>query len=170
MVKASLRTTLMIPTGLLRLFVTILLLICLISIPNNASAAVTVEKISEAALDELIYSGKKKIVVTFMAAWCGPCIDELPTLNKLHQKYRAQGFQLIGISIDLEGPQAMQPIIDKLKIGFPVYWYGESAIQKYSIFAIPMIMWVKDGQIIEKLPGRRSQKELDKKVRQFLAQ
>ena len=165
---ASFKTTLMKPTGRLRRIKAILLLICLIAIPTNASAAVTVEKISEAGLDGLIYSGKNKIVVTFMAAWCGPCIDELPTLNKLHQKYKAQGLKLIGVSIDLEGPQAMQPIIDKLNIGFPVYWYGESAIQKYSIFAIPMIMWVKDGQIVEKLPGRRSERDLEKKIRKFL--
>jgi thioredoxin-like negative regulator of GroEL len=134
----------------------------------DATDAVTVEKISEAALDELIYSDQKKLVVTFMAAWCAPCIDELPALNKLHQKYSAKGLNLIGISIDLEGPRAMQPIIDKLKIGFPVYWYGETAIQKYSIFAIPMIIWVQDGRIVERLPGRRSEKELDKKIRKFL--
>jgi thiol-disulfide isomerase/thioredoxin len=162
--------TLMKLLGRRRIFTAIFFSIFLISIQNNANAGVTVQKISEAALDELIYSDQKKIVVTFMAAWCGPCIDELPALNKLHQKYRAQGFKLIGISIDLEGPQAMQPIIDKLKIGFPVYWYGESAIQKYSIFAIPMILWVKDGRVVEKLPGRRSQRELDKKIRLFLAQ
>ena len=145
------------------------LIISLLSIQINANAGVTVEKISEAALDELIYSGNKKIVITFMAAWCGPCIDELPTLNKLYQNYKARGFKLIGVSIDIEGPQAMQPIIDKLKVDFPVYWYGETAIQKYSIFAIPMIYWVQDGKIVEKLGGRRSEKELDKKIRKFLA-
>ncbi len=75
---------------------------------------------------------------------------------------------MIGISIDLEGPQAMQPIIDKLKVGFPVYWYGESAVQKFSIFAIPMIFLVKDGRIVEKLPGRRPERELDRKIRDFL--
>ncbi|MGD8466993.1 MAG: TlpA disulfide reductase family protein [Desulfobacterales bacterium] len=144
-----------------------LLVVALLSIYDDATAGVTVEKISEAALDELIYSDQKKLVVTFMAAWCGPCIDELPALNKLHQKYSAKGFNLIGISIDLEGPQAMQPIIDKLKIGFPVYWYGETAIQKYSVFVIPMIIWVKDGRIVERLPGRRSERELDKKIRKF---
>lgn len=147
-----------------------LLLIALLSINVNANAGVTVQKISESALDELIHSGNQKVVITFMAAWCGPCIDELPVLNKLYNKYRAKGLKLIGISIDLEGPQAMQPIINKLKVGFPVYWYGESAIQKFSIFAIPMIYWVKDGRIIEKLPGRRSEKELDKKIRKFLDQ
>ena len=108
------------------------------------------------------------MAVTFMAAWCGPCIDELPVLNKLYQKYKTQGLNLIGISIDLEGPHAMQPIIDKLKVDFPVYWYGESAVQKFSIYAIPMIYLVKDGQIVEKLPGRRPGRELDRKIREFL--
>ena len=145
-----------------------LLFVLFISIHPDAGAAVTIQKISESALDELINTRNNKMVVTFMAAWCGPCIDELPVLNKLYQKYEPQGLNLIGISIDIEGPRAMQPIIDKLKVDFPVYWYGESAVQKFSIYAIPMTYLVKDGQIIEKLPGRRTGKELDKKIRQFL--
>ena len=147
-----------------------LLVMVFFIIHTDASAADTIQKISEPALDELITTPNHKMVVTFMAAWCGPCIDELPVLNKLFQKYKAQGLKLIGISIDLEGPRAMQPIIDKLKIDFPVYWYGESAVQKFSLFAIPMIFWVKDGRITEKLPGRRSRRELDKKIRKFLAE
>jgi thiol-disulfide isomerase/thioredoxin len=139
-------------------------------IHTDASAGGTIQKISESALDELINAGNNKLVVTFMAAWCGPCIDELPVLNKLYQKYKTQGLNLIGISIDLKGPQAMQPVVDKLKVGFPVYWYGESAVQKFSLSAIPMIFWVKNGRIVEKLPGRRSKKELDKKIRKFLAE
>jgi thiol-disulfide isomerase/thioredoxin len=139
-------------------------------IHTDASAGGTIQKISESALDELINAGNNKMVVTFMAAWCGPCIDELPVLNKLYQKYKTQGLNLIGISIDLKGPQAMQPVVDKLKVGFPVYWYGESAVQKFSLSAIPMIFWVKNGRIVEKLPGRRSKKELDKKIRKFLAE
>ena len=134
----------------------------------NVGAGVTIQKISESALDELIKAENNKILITFMAAWCGPCIDELPVLNKLYQKYKSQGLKLIGISIDLEGPKAMQPIVDKLKISFPIYWYGDSAVRKFSLFAIPMIFLVKDGRVIEKLPGRRSEKVLNKKIRKFL--
>ena len=148
----------------------VLLFIISLSIHADAGAAVTIQKISESALDELIKAGNNKILITFMAAWCGPCIDELPVLNKLYQKYQKQGLKLIGISIDLEGPKAMQPIVDKLKISFPIYWYGDTAVQKFSLFAIPMIFLVKDGQIIEKLPGRRSEKVLNKKIREFLKQ
>ena len=147
-----------------------LIFVFFISIHPDAGAAVTIQKISESALDELINTRNNKMAVTFMAAWCGPCIDELPVLNKLYQKYKTRGLNLIGISIDLEGPRAMQPVIDKLKVDFPVYWYGESAVQKFSIYAIPMIYFVKDGQIVEKLPGRRTGKELDKKIRKFLAE
>lgn len=154
----------------LRLPTIALLLLFFFSGNLDASTGVTVEKISESALDELIKSKNNKMVVTFMAAWCGPCIDELPSLNKIYQKYKTQGLTLIGISIDLEGPQAMQPIIDKLQVRFPVYWYGEAAVQKFSLFAIPMIFLVKDGQVIEKLPGRRSEKELNKKIHVFLSE
>jgi thiol-disulfide isomerase/thioredoxin len=150
------------------LFTAFLTFIIFLSVPTNAGAGVTIQKISESALDELIKADNNKILITFMAAWCDPCIDELPVLNKLYQKYKTQGLKLIGISIDLEGPRVMQPIVDKLKISFPIYWYGESAVQKFSIFGIPMIFFVKDGQIVEKLPGRRPEKELNKKIRGFL--
>ena len=152
-----------------RLFTAALLFIISLSINVDAGSGVIVQKISEAALDELIHAKNNKILITFMAAWCGPCIDELPALNKLYQKYEKQGLKLIGISIDLEGPKAMQPIVDKLQVVFPVYWYGESAVQKFSIYAIPMIFFVKNGRIVEKLPGRRSEKELNKKIREFLS-
>ena len=151
-----------------RIYIIALLFITLLIIHVNANAGVTVQKITEAALDELIQASNNKMVVTFMAAWCGPCIDELPTLNRLYKKYSGRGLKFIGISIDIEGPRAMQPIIDKLKVGFPVYWYGEPAIQKYSIHAIPMVYLVKNGQIIEKLPGRRSERDLEKKIRRIL--
>ena len=149
---------------------TALLIIVHFIMNTGADAAVSIQKISEPALDEMIGARNNKVVISFMAAWCGPCIDELPVLNKLYRRYKDRGLNLVGISIDLEGPQVMQPIIDKLKVDFPVYWYGESAVQKFSIFAIPMIFWVKDGQIVEKLPGRRPGRELDKKIRKFLAE
>ena len=151
-------------------FIAVLVILCSVNATPQAGPAVTIEKISESALDVLINARNNKIVVTFMAAWCGPCIDELPALDKLYKKYKEKGLKLIGISIDLEGPRAMQPIIDKLQVSFPVYWYGDPAVQKFSLFAIPMIFLVKDGQVVEKLPGRRSEKALNKKIREFLSQ
>ena len=83
---------------------------------SGSETGVKVQPIDEAALDSLIGNQNNTLVVTFMAAWCGPCIEELPALNKLYRKYRAQGLKLIGISIDLAGAAAMQPVNTQLKI------------------------------------------------------
>lgn len=133
-----------------------------------ASASVTIQPIEETKLDELINGGDGRLVVTFVAAWCPPCIDELPILNKLYHKYKNRGLKLIGISIDLEGPGALQPIIAKLKIDFPIYWYGEKGVQKFKLNAIPMLFFIKDGEVVDKLYGRRPEGQLNKRFKEFL--
>ena len=127
-----------------------------------------VNPIEEAALDELINDRENRLIISFMAAWCGPCIDELPALNKMYLKYKDKGLKLVGISIDFNGSAAMQPTITKLKIKFPIYWYGEKAIQKFNLSAIPLLLVIKQGKIVERLPGLRSEQFLEKKVSELL--
>ena len=148
---------------------TVILGVCCFAIDaSGADAGVVVQPIEEAALNDLIHNTDNTLMVSFMAAWCGPCIDELPALNRLYRKYKDQGLKLIGISIDFAGAAAMQPIITKLKIEFPVYWYGEKAIPKFNLVAIPLLLIIKQGEIVERLPGLRSEEFLDSKVNEIL--
>ena len=153
--------------GLIGISVALAVMVFIV-IPAEAEAAASISKIEESVLDAKIGDRKNRLVIVFMAAWCGPCIDELPTLNKLHQKFNDQGLKIIGISIDLDGPEAMQPILSALKIDFPVYWYGEKAVEKFALFAIPMIFLVRGGEIVERIHGRRPGSFLDKKFRNLL--
>ena len=137
-------------------------------IAAQAGTGAEIKRIDEATLGKLIKADDNRLVLSFMAAWCGPCIDELPALNKLHKRYKDRGFQIIGISIDLEGPGAMQPIVKKLKIEFPVYWCGEKAIDKFKLNAIPMLLFIKQGEMVERLHGKQPEKFLDQKIREFL--
>jgi thiol-disulfide isomerase/thioredoxin len=43
------------------------------------------------------YRGKV-LVLDFWATWCGPCVRAMPDLQKLHEKYRARGVEVIGIN------------------------------------------------------------------------
>lgn len=146
----------------------VLALVIFAGFPAIPAAAGSVTKIVESALDAKIGDQKNRMAVVFMAAWCAPCIDELPTLNQLHKKFNNQGLEIIGISIDLDGPEAMQPVVSALKIDFPVYWYGEKAVEKFALFAIPMMLLVKEGQIVERIHGRRPDSYLEEKFRSFL--
>ena len=146
----------------------VLAIVFFTGIAAHAGSGAKVKRIDKAALGKLITADDNRLVLSFMAAWCGPCIDELPALNKLHKKYKDRGLQIIGISIDLEGPDAMQPIVKKLKIEFPVYWCGEKAIDKFKLNAIPMLLFIRQGETVERLHGKRPEKFLDLKIQEFL--
>ena len=146
----------------------VLAIVLFTGIAAQAGSGAKVKRIEEAALDKLITADDNRLVLNFMAAWCGPCIDELPALNRLHKKYKDSNVQIIGISIDFEGPGAMQPIIKKLNIEFPVYWCGEKAISKFNLNAIPMLLFIRRGEMVERLHGNRPEKFLDQKIREFL--
>ena len=147
---------------------TVLVIVIFTGIAVQAESGAVVKPIDEVTLGKLISADDNRLVLSFMAAWCGPCIDELPALNKLHNRYKDRGLQIVGISIDLEGPGAMQPIVKKLKIEFPIYWCGEKAIDKFKLNAIPMLLFIRQGEMIERLGGNRPEKFLDQKIREFL--
>jgi len=47
------------------------------------------------------YRGKVLLVV-YWATWCKPCTEELPALQALYAKYRARGFEILGVNLDLD--------------------------------------------------------------------
>lgn len=47
------------------------------------------------------YRGKVLLVV-YWATWCKPCTEELPALQALYAEYRARGFEIMGVNLDLD--------------------------------------------------------------------
>src|SRR5918996_790772 len=45
-----------------------------------------------------LMAGKKLVMVVYFAPWCGNWKYEAPIATKLYEKYKAQGFQVIGVS------------------------------------------------------------------------
>jgi len=77
------------------------------------SAACATPQLDEAApalvlttLDGAIFNlGKlhgKVVMVNYWATWCAPCRKEMPKLDAFYRKYRNQGLEMVGISIDFE--------------------------------------------------------------------
>ncbi len=69
--------------------------------------------------------GKKLTMVVYFAPWCGNWRHDAPMLERLYEKYKADGLNIIGVGE--YGPVAdMKAILDTLKITFPVVYESEN--------------------------------------------
>lgn len=154
-----------------RYWIACLAAITIVAADFEATAKDTVvTTMSIEAFDKIMTDPSCRCMVVAMAAWCSPCRKELPVLDKLYRKYKREGLSLIGVSVDAGGPKSIQPIVTQARVTFPVYWVGEDAVSKYKIFGIPMIFLIKNGKIVEKIPGQRPEKFLEEKVIHLLAE
>ena len=66
--------------------------------------------------------GDKVVLLNLWATWCGPCVTELPSLDRLQAKLGGADFQVVAVSVDRRGLDAVRPYFAKLKIvNLPIY-------------------------------------------------
>jgi len=88
------------------------------------------------------------VLINFWASWCGPCRQEMPILDRLHQRYEDTGFAVLGVNVEGEVAPA-QKIVDKTNVTFPVLIdEGQSVSQLYDLEAMPSTVVVdRDGVV-----------------------
>lgn len=111
------------------------------------------------------------VLINFWASWCGPCRIEMPHLNKLHDKYKAGGFMVLGVNID-DDPRNAMAGATKLGITFPVLLDGDKRVAKlYDLSTMPTTLLIdRDGTLRHVHKGYREGYELtyDQQVRELL--
>jgi peroxiredoxin len=76
------------------------------------------------------YRGKI-VLLNFWATWCAPCQREIPWFVEFAAKYKAQGLEVIGVSMDDEGFKIVKPFLAKKGITYSIVIGNDELTHKY---------------------------------------
>ena len=96
----------------------------------------------------------KIVILNFWATWCPPCVDEVPSLNRLALRYADKGLAVLGVSVD-EDPDAYRSFLAKHQIVFQTVRNSSRAVsERYGTFKLPESYIIsRDGRLLNKVIG-----------------
>jgi len=60
----------------------------------------------------------RPLLVNVWASWCGPCIEEMPELERFAASQGTSGIQVIGLALDT--PEAIQDFLARVPVSYPI--------------------------------------------------
>ena len=102
------------------------------------------------------YKGKV-VLLNVWATWCPPCVEEMPSMEKLYQELKGAGFEILAVSIDETGAEDVRPFMKKHKLSFPSLTDPKGTIKSiYKTTGVPESFVIdKDGTLLEIVIGPR---------------
>jgi peroxiredoxin len=129
-------------------------------------------ELKEAAGSTIRLSGYKGKVVllNFWATWCGPCKVEIPWFVEFQNRWKAQGFTVLGVSMDEEGWNVVTPYVAEMKINYPVVVADMEVNQAYGgIEALPTTLLIaRNGKVAFIHSGLAGKEEYEREVTRLL--
>ena len=109
-------------------------------------------------------------MINFWATWCGPCIIETPELVELHEDLSSDGFTVVGISLDEEGFEVVEPFAGRFKIPYPLVIDDGTVADAYGgIYGLPTSFLIdKEGQIAARFMGLFPTHDMRPKIEEMM--
>jgi peroxiredoxin len=111
----------------------------------------------------------KPTVINFFTTWCPSCREEIPGFLDVYDKYKGDGFGLIGIALDTD-PKVLSDFITAQRIGYKVLLGDLATVQAYGGFTtVPTTFFIgKDGKVKNVLVGYISREAFEREVGELM--
>lgn len=150
------------PKGIIAIVACAFIALCYFALPSPIKGEIQIgELLPDAALSGLsvadnnlsAYRGKP-LIINVWASWCGPCRDEMGSLQKLSQRAGGNQLNVIGISTD-DYPEKASEFLQQSGTTFPNFIDKDLILEKMlGASRIPLTLLVDaEGRVIDKING-----------------
>jgi len=97
------------------------------------------------------------IFLNVWATWCGPCKEEMPSMQFLHEKFKGKPFKIVAVSIDKDTDDVVKKFADDLNLTFLILHDRKGRIKDtYKTTGVPESFIIdQNGIVAEKIWGPR---------------
>jgi len=122
---------------------------------REAPSFLALKTLNGTALDPATVQGKV-LVVNFWATWCGPCKEEMPTLERLQQAFAPSQVMVLAITTDQQ-EQAMTVFARDLGLSFPILLDESKTVSAaFGVRGLPTtVILGPDGRMVGRAIGPR---------------
>lgn len=79
----------------------------------------------------------KVVLVNFWATWCPPCVEEIPSLQRLYRRLKDRGLEILAVDVG-ESREVMRAFLADKPVAFPILMDGDGeALRRWGIYAFP---------------------------------
>jgi len=99
----------------------------------------------------------KVVVLNLWTTWCPPCVEEMPSIERLWSTLHGDDFALLAVSQDEEGRHSVEPFLARMRYSFPVFLDPDREVgDRYGVWGYPETFVIdRNGYIVEHVIGPR---------------
>jgi peroxiredoxin len=129
-------------------------------------------KLKEVSGDTIKYESfkNKVLLIEFTALGCGPCINAVPFLKEMNDKYKDQDFELISIELSAFKEEAFARYKEKHQITYPYLMADKETEKNYLIKGYPAFFIIGKDGIVEKVKVGYIKDKTDKEIKEVVHQ
>jgi len=99
----------------------------------------------------------KAVLLNFWATWCVPCRTEMASIERLYQRYRDRGLEVLAVNLDILSTAGVEAFVTEVKLTFPVLLDPQwSAARTYRVVGVPTTYLIdRAGRVVVRETGAR---------------
>jgi peroxiredoxin len=139
--------------------------------PNDRKPAPDFALIDSTGASIKLSAHKGKVVLLdFWETYCGGCMTEIPWYVEFENKYKRNGLDAIGVSMDEDGWKSVKPFLQKMPVNYPIVIGNPELAKSYGgLTSMPVTLLIdRDGRIADFHVGMVDKSVFEGEIRTLL--